>query len=686
MFETKQDTMESIDFEKIFDNQFDTFNPELKDEITRLNVSMSYRSMYSCYNTQRNSELLIRRPDITITMNLLKEITPKGLGLAYTGTNFTTIVSRDILEADVQSLQQMQGSTIRGIIKDCLPYGYGFGVFPSSAYQGTIVFGNVIKGASFLTKLKQIDISKADNEEYKFTRLKNLELQLMENRFDNTMCIKIENIEEEKTLYYVLTNKYTWLKIRKTVSKVFELFPNLVLTNLNENLLNKTKFLFEKLGSENNDNTAWKDTLISILTDPERKNQKLLLDIEKLLVNTKKEQEDKLKYELRKQQSDIQRLENDMIKTYENMRKTEGMILRLDKDPELKEKILEALEFANKSKLITTFELYPDDKRIKVIVDAPIRYFDPEYAKVLYKNLHEDRNDYRPNDGSAFKQLFNELFLEDKYTLMCTTRFDIHFYRNGNNYEAPLTYTLSRFSEHELTYLGQPHINGYACLGNNKIDAARMCKEFDLLGLLALLTNCAQNLNLTDSTVFSSFRDVLLGSAFTKPTIRNNETGEIISFKDYYTEHNKVTYKNEIVNELKEKYENKALTDEEITYLAKALKSFKSIYATGHVAKQIILELRHTDNVHLAGNTSIGSFYTNAIEREQTIELNYENNTIKGSTHSNYWEILDRAIGNEEIHPLLFTTFLEELEENKNEPAVSKELAEVVAEEIGMPF
>ena len=634
MFEQNNNTMDIINLSTIFDNK--PLTTELSNEVQTLLSNTT--GLFSKSNTNKSHEYVIRRPDVILTMSLLKEIMKKSIYVKYAGVNIPLNIGASFEYTDEQ-IQTMEIQDKRRLVANIIDYPYHTDYISGNDFMGgSIVFVNAIRGSSFLSKFKRINFSELSNDSYTLERLKDLELELMENKFDSTTVIKVTNNRSEKVTYYVVTNKHTWYKIRKMIGKILDLYPELLIEGLNENFVNKIRFLCEKLGAEGNDNSAWQETLFSILQDEERKNQQTIIDIEKLLENTKREQEHNLRHQIRRYKSDIVDYENNIREKYENVRELEGKLLRLEQDPELKSKLVEAFEFANKSKLIAIFKLKPTDKKIELLIEAPIRYYDQNYAKALYKNINESREYHRTKDGKIFKQLFEDLFITEKYTLMTSTRINIVFYNNGTT--EPLSYGFSRQYTPDR-YIGQPHLDRYSCLGNNQIEARKMCADFDLLGLIALFTNCAQNFNLTDSTVFNEFRDNIISSYDHLKTLINNETGEVISFNDYYEEAmgRKLTLPEVIT--AKEKYSNYTLTDREVTHLFKAFKSLKEITVPAAIALKLA-RLANAEHYILNGNANNSSFYNSNANEDKAITLTMiENRVYAEALDLNYYQVLE---------------------------------------------
>lgn len=703
MFEKIPDqvgTLNRVMLAEIFDNR--QLTAEVNNEIRELINNTPYRQ-YNMRNSTRNAEDLIKRADITLSLKLLEEIAIEQIQLNYIGTNITNMVAGTIYDT-TEDLTTLSDNEQKHLIQTMLNTGWCTSVMGSASYKKALIFNNVIKGASFLNKFKKLDITKGNTDDLTFERMKNLELDLMENRFDNTIVVKVTNTVRNTEFIVVLTNRHTWKKVRKMTSKIIDLYPNIIPEAVDETFFNKIKFLFEKLGTTTtNDNTAWQETFIATTQDPERTKQKAIMELEKLLEYTRNDRMNEIKRNINSLKQSIAQYEDKIRNCYEEARISEGQLLRLEDDPELKGKVLEALEYAQKSKLITKMNIRAQEKCLRILVDAPIRYFDPEYAKALYKNLRTDTDIVKKGDRKVFKQLFKELFIDDKYTLYCSTEIDVYLYC-GRSSSRPVDFSVNRKTEDELTYLAQPHLNGYACFGNNKIEAYKACEKYDLLGLLTVFTTSAQNFNLTDSTVFSYFRDQIAHYGAAKKTIKNNETGEMFSFNEYYYNNVEDTYKSPKTKITKARYERE-LTDEEITHLLKALRALKRIIIKPLPGLQLVKRL-YEINATTSGDAGLGNFYINADNQNKTIQLMYDDESSivyasKGSQE--YYDFYDNAIfEGSDTASYCYTELLDEYHNttetneekpNEEEPVISRDRIDTVIEEVAnvtaempMPF
>ena len=287
MFELNQEIMDNITLNMIFDNK--NIDDKLQAEIEDL-LRYRHNGLYSTTNTNKNVEYVLSRPDITLTMALTNEILKQRILLKYTGVNLT-INARDYFDSLEETIKNLDADKTFRLLEAVLGFRYqSERLVDSQNCKSAIVFANCIRGQSFLTKFKKIDLSKIHSERYQIQELKELELDLLDSRMDNTMVIKVCDMENYTTVYYILTNKYNWKKVRKMVGRATTLFPELIVPDVNEDFKNKIDFLGEKLRGETNDNSAWQETFFSILNDEARKQNKIIIEIEKLLENTKRQE------------------------------------------------------------------------------------------------------------------------------------------------------------------------------------------------------------------------------------------------------------------------------------------------------------------------------------------------------------------------------------------------------------
>ena len=240
MFELNPNIMEQITTGLIFDNK--SFTAEEQSKIEDL-LSLRHNGLYATSNTTRNSEYLIARPDVTLTAALTQEILTKRVQIKYVGTNLIANLG-DYFETPEEIIKNYNNEQINRLLERVINFRYHSDrVANSQNGKNAIVFANCIRGQSYLNKLKKIDLTKATTDRYKIERIK--ELELLEGRMDNTIVLKIVDVECLTVIYYVITNKHSWKKVRKMSGKIIPLFPESVVEGVNKEFKDKIEFLGE---------------------------------------------------------------------------------------------------------------------------------------------------------------------------------------------------------------------------------------------------------------------------------------------------------------------------------------------------------------------------------------------------------------------------------------------------------
>jgi len=643
------------------------------------NYGRRYGQIYRVSNTRYSSDSLIRRPDITITINLLREIMKKTLYINYTGLNMFLKLEGALYnkmvrpEEGVEFTDEDKNKIINRLFTD-----NGAQIW-IPADGANIHFYNVIKGASLITKLKEIfkDTYTTTNDygpAVTLRRLKDLEMFLIEKRYDNVFAFEYGCSPDRSTII-IVTNETYWGLVRRAISKVPELFADEFnkeeeLTDYEKNIIALTKALGEK-GPEN---TNWKTILKTTLTDPNRIKEQVKAKVQSLIQNTKERRIKLLKNTLTNIQRNIEDLYDEIRKREEKKRETSANLLLINEDPEVNEMIANALDFVQKCPYITKADINPENSSMSFIVNAPIKYFDANYAEKINKNLNSILEGRMCNNESKemFKLLFKEIFLEDKYTLVCSSSMKVIIYPEGSSSMLQFNINSNRFGDNG-DYLGQPHLANYACLGDNRVTMVKNCEEGDLLGLLTTYITATQNFNLTDSTVLKSFIEDITYYNRNKLCLKNNETGEQLTFAEYCVQETK---KQMGINE--NEY-LKDLTEEEMNYLIKALKAFKTQYTTVKAAKQIIKQLKATIPEERFAVIYYGENIDESLE-DRTVELLTIDTDIKENLllsvktlTTSYVETIKNGAVSSDLNQYLFTTLLKDYEQTSEETEETEE-------------
>lgn len=657
MFELTDKEKEYISIEKVFDNEIPNY----------LDSSLYNYGNYSGYlyteNTRASEPEVVKRPDALITLRLFKEITGKETTIGYAGLNFENSIAYNY--NNYLNQNEYTEEMKINLIKSCFIKGNHIttGVFSDRV---GIKFFNVIKGSSLITKLKenfkeQFTFDTRDgNVIHSITRLKDLEMNLIENRYDNVFAFlytQEDNYDgETRSVICVVVNKYSWFKYRKTLSLIPEIVPDIIPNN-DDQYQNDILELLKAFGEKGPDNTKWKEKLKDILGNPERIKEKIQNQIQQLIANTKDKKIKIVKKQVEIINNNIENAYKRLQEYYNEKRVKEGELLVTDKDPETEQMIKDCLDYIEKCNFIEKYEIKPENNTIRFIVNAPIKYFDPEYAKKIYSNLSNIINGTNVPQNkitkAAFIELFENLFIKDKYTLYCTSILDIYLYPDNSSH--PLAYEVRSFrysNEDKYKYLGQPHLANYSCLGDNRIEMSKACELGDMLGILTVFTTSAQNFNLTDSAVLRTFIDDITYHNSDKVTIKDNSTGEFISFDNL---------KQNIENETNKKY--KELSTEQINYLRKALYAYNKLYVPEEVALAILKTVED-------GVTVTKSGHEYEANRTTVLTTNTQNNTRTINMHIlnlDYYTVAESHENDESFTKYDFTRFLNEYEQTAEE-------------------
>ena len=589
MFE-KQDTgavaMSTIlDIEQHPEN--DKFlNPEIKNIFERQGRKIYFETR----NTYAYSNDIIERPDLKANLNLLQELTGTATYIRYVMTNLLSNMPETIQNnaQDKEFLQNLSPTDIVNALERTLNFvQYDEKYTGDIGTENHITFHHVKRGASLITSLKNMDLEKINEDDrtkaiLTLKRRKDIELSLINSRYDNFLVFEtiLKRTTHPRRCIHVIYNNHTWAKIRVLISQMItKLFPeNLNLDSVQDtDALEKVKALFAAYGKTHNDNTEWLKCLEDILFDPTRTDKILEKSINSLILQTKEERTRVVKRRIASAKSVIEDLDMQIEQKYADIRQDEMVLLTMQEDPELKTKLQELIDYSRASKLISSITVTPEEKAINITIDAPIRYYDQEFAKALIGRMSTSSR-YRGHDGECFKELIKDLFVDEKITLLTTTDVEIGLYKHEHT--LPADSTVKRRNSSQLKYIGQPHLNNYNCLGGNKTTVSKAGKELDLLGIITVYTTAAQNFNLTDSAVFNTFRDDVLGDSTTanKKSFRDNETGKEFSFNEYF---NNFLARREELKRLEEELKRQKLEEEK-----KKAEEMKNKYDLENVSKE----------------------------------------------------------------------------------------------------
>ena len=665
MFELTDKEKEYISIDTVFDNNQ---VPEYVD--SSLYSYGNYNGYLYTENTRASESEVVRRPDAIITLNMLKEITNNTLTIGYAGLNFENSIAYNYNNYLNQTEYTDEMKT--EIIKKCFMKGGNItkGVYPDKV---GVKFFNVIKGSNLITKLKEnfkepFNV-RTNNDDYiiTVTRLKDLEMALIENRYDNIFAflytVEDKDSQEIRKVICVTINKYSWFKYRKTLSLIPEVIPDIIpesTTAYQKDILE----LLKAFGEKGPDNTNWKEKLKDILTNPEKAKEKLQNEIHQLITNTKNRKISNIRKQINFINEKIEGFYRSLQELYNKKREEECKMLGAEQDPETQQMIQDALEYTEKCSYIEKYKIIPDSHRISFTVNGPIKYFDPEYAKKVYNNLIDiidstSIGTISNETKNAIQELFKNLFIDDKYTLYCSSVLDIILYPEDSS--SPLSYYVqSRRYTNEFKYLGQPHLMNYSCLGNNRIEMNKACELGDILGILTVFTTSAQNFNLTDSAVLKAFLEDIINYNPDKKTIKDNTTGEFISFSDVVQKFEEETNK---------KFEMPSV--EQLNYLRKALYAYKRLLVPKRIALAILETVEEGVRITKNGVANENDYNLVILTTEtQNNNMRIINMKVLGN---NYYHAVEVNQNNENFTKYDFARLLKDYEQTSEETEETEE-------------
>lgn len=187
---------------------------------------------------------------------------------------------------------------------------------------------------------------------------------------------------------------------------------------------------------------------------------------------------------------------------------------------------VKVLKLYESKKYIKIFK-HPNDKNILVLtVTTPLFNFNElAVEKLLNKST-------RPN---KIKTILKNTFLSDKYSFMVETDIGVDVVNNYAFRHSPGGVG-SHCYDNDCMYKN-PHIWFYNCFGSNGEAMSKLLKECKYEEFMAALIATVGNINFNDSVVVERFLDNIANevdnnAARKSKTIKDNETGEMLTFKE----------------------------------------------------------------------------------------------------------------------------------------------------------
>ena len=451
----------------------------------------------------------------------------------------------------------------------------------SSRVYITELFFSELK--NFITLIKKIDWNNytdtLNNETYEgqmlLKRRKDIEMSLIQNSTDNLVVLEVTWLDEKTKQLVCLTNNHSWHKIRNLYAEIINLIPE-----ENVKTSDSLKGVFEAL--KNDETDIWKEAVKEYKKTIQKRieeqlctfvkdfKSKVVSDEIKQLENRKKatyERISNLEQDLKNAYSLIKDIENNLL--------IENFLKQADKEDTT---TTDLLEFFKTNKQATLTSLKRSEGTISVDFVTPLKFYDEAYAKKLVKIMLENSERFFSNNNvpeqfrETLTKFFEDVFVNNKYTIYTYTPLKLFLMDSGRC-------DIRVQNENNHVNIPQPHLVRYGCFGTYKKLLEEAKNKADLVGILNIVGASSQNFNLTDSTVLGTF---LYNLCTTEQkdfkSIKNNETGEFISFEDYM--------KKSFIENLALYFDFNKLNDNEITsvYTERILSNPKKKFAVRGLA------------------------------------------------------------------------------------------------------
>ena len=141
-------------------------------------------------------------------------------------------------------------------------------------------------------------------------------------------------------------------------------------------------------------------------------------------------------------------------------------------------------------------------------------------------NFNEDAAEDAAVKRSQFAKDVINTMINGKYTLYTECGIDIYEDMSIQAQRSAATY-------HQ--FIGQPHLDNYACYGDHIDYINQFADNFNIIGLIAQVTEMAMNMNFRDGVVTDQLMGILSTHQDMK-TWKDNETGEYVSTREIMEE------------------------------------------------------------------------------------------------------------------------------------------------------
>lgn len=155
-----------------------------------------------------------------------------------------------------------------------------------------------------------------------------------------------------------------------------------------------------------------------------------------------------------------------------------------------------------------------DGDKLYFYVKGYATFYDEEAVRGCLRNPYSFVYSYT-HDGltnAQIKKLITAVFIDEKIKLRLCAAYTLDTVRgiNPNSYH--------NFGQDAESYMPNPHINRYSCMGNYSSTINRLIKDKDFIGAVAQTVASAQSLNWADSIVMKEFFRMVTGN----PDVHDN--------------------------------------------------------------------------------------------------------------------------------------------------------------------
>ncbi len=149
---------------------------------------------------------------------------------------------------------------------------------------------------------------------------------------------------------------------------------------------------------------------------------------------------------------------------------------------------------------------YVNDSELTFVVKDYLMYFDEDMAKTIIDNnrsyVYRNSRDF---DADDVKKLMYAIFIDQTIRLRFCCAYVL---RLGERVRGVSEYD---YNESCNTYMPNPHIDRYSCLGNYERAMNERLRDNDAIGAIELCISSCKSLNFSDSTVMEVFMERMSG-------------------------------------------------------------------------------------------------------------------------------------------------------------------------------